>query len=321
MSTFRSPCFLLPFTAAALSVTPLGELDRPNEPDSLSSLTRVAPGVYWSSTDWRPTVYELRLAGKEDSAPEQAALTRKCPLEGATDVEGIARDPLRGTLWVADEERRSVTEHDAATGKRLATLALPKRLAQTHRTYGFESLALSPDGLHLWLANEEALLCDGPVATPDHGTTVRLTRFSRADGQTPWKLSGQWAYTTDAIGGTAPLDSCRSGLADLCALEDGTLLALEREYSFKPLPLFRCRLYAVDLAGATDVRDRDSLAPDAPAFTPVKKTLLYDANTLLANYEGIAADPVQKDGSRRLLLVSDGGQMMAKKILALKLTR
>lgn len=313
---------LLPsVTAAALSVTPVGEVNRPDKPDSLSSLTRVAPGVYWSSTDWQPTVYELRLSEADGKPPTEVVVTRKCTLENATDVEGIARDPLKGTLWAADEEGQSVTEHDAATGKRIGALELPKILAQNHRTYGFESLTISPDGLHLWVANEEALSCDGSVSTPNNGTTVRLTHFSRANGQTPWKLSGQWAYTTDAIGGAAPFNTCRSGLADLCALEDGMLLALEREYSFKPLPTFRCRLYAVDLAGATDVRDRASLAPVAHAFTPVKKTLLYDANTLLANYEGIAADPVQKDGSRRLLLVSDGGQMMAKKILALKLAK
>ncbi len=312
---------LLPWTAGALTLVPVCELDRPDDPASLSSLSLVSNGVYWTSTDWKPTLHEIVLRHAEDGKPNGLKITRLCALEGAKDVEGIAYDPLRGTFWAADEVYRKVSEHDPRTGRRLGEMKLPPQFEKCRRTFGFESLCIRPDGLEMWLANEEALSCDGPISNPDHGTTVRLARFTRANGNDAWLAAGQWAYETDSIGGSAPLYGCRSGLSGLCALEDGTLLALEREYSFKPLPALRCRIYAVDRAQATDVAARESLAPGTLPFTPVAKKRLYDANTGLAMYEGIAPGPIEADGSRLLFLISDGEKMMSKKMLVLRLSK
>ena len=311
----------LPGTAAALTFTTVGELNRPDEPASLSSLSFVSNGVYWSSTDWKPALHEIVLHPGADGTPDELKITRLCTLEGAKDVEGIAYDPLRGTFWAADEVYAKVSEHDPRTGRRLCDLKLPPIFKNCRRTYGFESLCIRPDGLEMWLANEEALTCDGPASNPEHGTTVRLARFTRAGRDDAWHAAGQWAYTTDSIGGAAPLNGCRSGLSSLCALEDGTLLALEREYSFKPLPALRCRIYAIDRSQATDVAARESLAPGTLPFTPVAKTLLYDANTGLAMYEGLAPGPVEADGSRLFYLISDGDKMMSKKLRVLRLSK
>ena len=310
-----------PLTAAAMTLTPVCELNRPAEPASLSSLTFVSNGVYWAATDWRPAVYEIAVKSAPDGVPSGMDITLRCPIDGGKDVEGMARDPLRGTFWAADEVHRTVSEHDAANGRRLREIELPPIFQKTRMTYGFESLCIRPDGLEMWLANEESLLCDGPVSTPEGGTVVRLARFTRKNADDPWRAAGQWAYQTDAMAGSAPIDSCRSGLTALCALEDGTLLALEREYSFKPLPSLRCRIYSIDRTGATDVSDRESLAPGTLPFTPASKTRLFDAATGLAMYEGIAPGPVEADGSRLLLLVSDGDKMMAKRLMALRLKK
>ena len=293
----------------------LGAVDRPPAPDSLSSLTYVSNGVYWAATDWNPELFELRVDLAADGTPEKLEITRKCALLGGKDVEGLARDPLRESVWVADEGLCEVAEYDPASGKRLSEVALPEILKTTRRTFGFESLTISSDGLEMWLANEEALKGDGPVATTGKGTTVRLVRFTRSSGLSPWQAAGQWAYVTDGLAGSAPFDSCRSGLSDLCLLADGTLLALEREYSFKPWPSLRCRIYVVDRTGATEVSGRASLAPEAPSFVPVRKRLLFDANSGLANFEGLAPGPVLGEGIRTLVLVSDGGQMMARKLM------
>ncbi|MCQ2391158.1 MAG: esterase-like activity of phytase family protein [Kiritimatiellae bacterium] len=301
--------------AATGKLSSLGALDRPPSPDSLSSLTLVSNGVYWAATDWDPALYELHVGFAEDGTPQKLEISHKCDLIGGKDIEGLARDPLRGTVWAADEGLREVAEYDPVSGKRLSEVAIPEILKTTRRTFGFESLTISADGLEMWLANEEALKGDGAVATTGKGTTVRLARFTRSSGLSPWQAAGQWAYVTDGLAGSAPFDSCRSGLSDLCLLADGTMLALEREYSFKPLPSLRCRIYAIDRTGATDVADRASLAPEAPAFTPVRKRLLFDANSGLANFEGLAPGPMLGEGVRTLVLVSDGGQMMARKIM------
>ena len=310
-----------PWAAAAMSISQVCELERPSDPASLSSLTFVSNGVYWSSTDWHPVLYEITIKKSSGGKPDGLDIVRKCPLEGAKDIEGIARDPLRGTVWAADEVKAVVAEYDPATGHCLSTLDVPRIFKKSRKTFGFESLAIRADGLEMWLANEESLLCDGPISTPENGTFVRIARFVRKDGKSPWSANGQWAYKCDKLAGSAPLDSCRSGLSDLCVLEDGTLLALEREYSFKPLPFLRCRIYSIDRTSATDISERDSLAPGTAEFTPVEKTLLYDANTGLTMYEGIAPGPMEADGSRLLLLVSDGDKMMSKNICVLKLEK
>ena len=311
----------LPWTAAALTLTSVCELDRPDEPASLSSLSFVSNNVYWASTDWNPALHEITLQTATNGVPVRMTLARVCALEDSKDVEGLAYDPLRGTFWAADEVLGDVSEHDPRTGRRLTRLDLPPIFRKCRQTFGLESLCISPDGLEMWLANEEALLCDGPVSTPEAGTTVRLARFRRKDRDDAWHAAGQWAYATDSIGGAAPLNACRSGLSGLCVLEDGTLLALEREYSFKPLPALRCRIYAVDRTSATDIAARTSLASGTPPFTPVAKTLLYDANTGLAMYEGLAPGPIQADGSRLLFLISDGDKMMSKKLRVLRLSK
>ena len=310
---------LVPWTATALSLTRVCELDRPPEPASLSSLTFVSNGTYWSSTDWKPVLYELKLKMSPEGVPAGVDVTRLCALEKATDVEGVARDPLRGTIWAADEIRKTVCEYDPSTGRKLGKLEIPPIFRNCRKTFGFESLSIRADGLEMWLANEESLLCDGSVSTPKIGSTVRIARFTRVDGNSPWHPDGQWAYICDSMAGSAPLDGCRSGLTSLCVLEDGTLLALEREYSFKPLPSMRCRIYSIDRKDATDISALESIAPGVNTFTPVAKNMLYDANTGFAIYEGMAPAPVEPDGSRLILLVSDGDKMMVKKLLVLRL--
>lgn len=313
--------FFVPWAAVAMSLSPVCELERPSDPASLSSLTFVSNGVYWSSTDWHPAVYEITIKKSSDGKPNGLDIVRKCQLEGAKDVEGIARDPLRGTVWAADEVKVTVCEYDPATGRRLGALDIPPVLKKTRKTFGFESLTIRADGLEMWLANEESLLCDGTISTPETGSVVRLARFIRKDGKDSWHAAGQWAYQCDKIAGSAPLNSCRSGLSDLAVLEDGTLLALEREYSFKPLPSLRCRIYSIDRTAATDISERESIAPGTPTFTPVAKTQLYDSNSGLTMYEGIAPGPIEPDGSRQLLLISDGDKMMSNRLLILKLEK
>jgi hypothetical protein len=187
-----------------------------------------------------------------------------------------------------------------------------------------ESLTLRHDGRELWTANEEALfnpllgVDDGPLTATNAGSVVRLTRFTRANPQTTWQADGQWAYPTDAIGGRVQGVGERSGVSDLCVLPDGTLLVLEREISTKHFfPEFRARIYQVDFVGATDVAAMTSL--NGATYTPIRKTRLYDQNTILANYEGLCLGPQQDDGSDCLVMISDGDDFAVEFLCTLKL--
>lgn len=107
------------------------------------------------------------------------------------------------------------------------------------------------------------------------------------------------------------------GVADLCVLPDGTLLALEREFSRNVLPCFRCRVYQVDFAGATDVSTCATLA-DAK-IVPVTRRRLWSTDSTLANFEGMCLGRRLVDGSRVLLLVSDGDGHASERFAMFKL--
>ena len=105
-------------------------------------------------------------------------------------------------------------------------------------------------------------------------------------------------------------------MAELLALDDGSLLVLERSYAGEanagPRTLNRIRIYQVSMRGATDVSSMDSLK--GQDVRPVSKRLVVDLGLLpnlppvlagLDNFEGVTFDPPGTDGRRRLWLVSD----------------
>lgn len=259
----------------------------------------------------------LSSRGRMDAVPHMG---RGILLQGAHDAEGIARDPLAGTIWVSDEYDTSIREYDPATGKRTGKdVEIPDFIVKNTRgNLSLESLTISPDGRTMWTANEEALTVDGDVANPTNGTTVRIIRFSRRDAFDPWTLSGMWAYRCEPVGAIQPVNS---GVSDLCALPDGSLLVLERECSYTTLGL--TRIYRPNFAGATDVREMPALTN--AVYTAVEKgEPLYTVRDgkafgetpwefQISCYEGLGLGPRNADGSYNLMMVSDGGAVANKK--------
>ena len=302
------------------------EIGRPNGPTSLSGITWVSNSTYLAATDWNPTLWELTLPLDETTGkPLSCAVRESRKIPSGTDVEDIAVDPLdKSKLWIADEFTTTIRKIDAKSGKELDKLQMPTPLAKTRTDMGLESVTLSRDGLLLWTTSEEALEADGPISSNTHGTDVRLTRFRRKGADADWQLDGQWIYRTDPKAGGSwktgknGVDAARSGVSGLCLLDDGTLLALEREFSVVLFPRFRCRIYEVDFARATDVSSLASITN-----VPVSRTgkhLLYET-TGFAMYEGICEGPRFRDGARSLILVSDGDQHTLESILTLKLKK
>jgi hypothetical protein len=156
-------------------------------------------------------------------------------------------------------------------------------------------------------------------------TVVRLTRLTRATPQDNWEAAGEWAYACDpcasvSISQLASFSQC--GLSGLCALPDGSLLALEREVSTTTRG--RCRIYRITtgaLAAATEVSGIASLSGATYDAVAKGSALLEFTGPAVSNilgpyeiivYEGIALGPVLSDGSRALYLVSDGGETKTK---------
>lgn len=334
--------------AASLALAPVGELAFPRawngaSLNGLSGLTRVADDAYYAVRDSGGALFTLTIGvDRATGMPTNGVVTGQTALAGRGDLECVAWDAARRWVWVGDEDDGSIRAFDPATGAERARAAVPAVFDAFRYNRSFEALTLRPDGLEMWACNEEALcrreaegrtakkaapvrattpdVDDGPRATRAHGTRVRLQRFTRPAPEAAWTAAGQWMYVTDSVGGGDFAGKSRCGVSGLLCLGDGTLLVLEREMSIKKgkvLPSFRCRIYEIDFNHADDVAD--VVALKETARRPVAKRRLFGAHTGLAMYEGICLGPALADGSRSVLLISDGDDGAANRILAFRL--
>ncbi len=98
-------------------------------------------------------------------------------------------------------------------------------------------------------------------------------------------------------------------MTEILSVNDHKFLLIERagvqgeDRSFKNY----IRLYEIDINGASDISNIDSLQESK--FKPVKKRLILDLNTLglskLDNIEGISWGPKLANGNNSLVLASD----------------
>ena len=247
--------------AAPLAADILCETARPvGGPEGLSGVTRVAGDRYLCAEDRGGRLHDatIRIAGGRVSF----TTNRVTCLAGRTDMEGCAYDPLTKNVWVSDESDSSIRAFDLSTGKEVAALEIPeiyRKNIKKHRS--FESLAISPDGLRLYTANEEALRGDAT-------NVVRIQEFSRKGAASPFRPSRRFDYQVDPPAGTPFGRRTFSGVSALVAMPDGSLLVLEREFSVKLLPSFRIRIYRI--------------VPGTEG-----KTLVWEAPATFSNYEGM----------------------------------
>lgn len=210
----------------------------------------------------------------------------------ARDFEGIAATS-RGTLLIAEEDTPAIHEFRIADGSLVRTITPPAIFAQRRANFGFEALALdsAAGGAFAWTANEEALTSDGPVSSQSQGTVVRLLRLPATPTfavMNPVSAWPQFAYRAQPWHGSS-VTGARSGVSELVQLPGGTLLALERSFAFNLAGFFQCRIYEVNVAGATDVRTFTS-GLSGQTFTPVGKRLLWSGSNV-NNMEGLALGP------------------------------
>jgi hypothetical protein len=179
---------------------------------------------------------------------------------------------------------------------------------------GLESLAASPDGRYLFVANEAALTTDGAKATKSAGTTVRILRRELEGGADVEKK-----YTTEPLGEGGNIGD--TGVSEVAALSDHELLVLERGY--QPDYGSTVRIYRVDLDEDADVLTKalvvdlatlPSEGIDHPGTQP---------NPILDNYEALALGPTLEDGRLTLFVTSDdnGSAEQVARVLVLAIPR
>ena len=232
------------------------------------------------------------------------------------DIETIRVDPQDGSLWYGSEGNRKVglhpfVRHADSGGRYLATLPTPAMFNVSKEEVGsrnnmtFEALSFASDGKSLWLGMEAALYQDGPLATPDNGSVVRITRLDRAG-----KVLGQYAYPIEPVASRpGPGREADNGVSEILAVNDHQVLVVERAGVANADGVYtnHVRIYEMETQGATDVQALPALA--GATYVPARKRLLLDLEkTGLArvdNIEGISWGPRLENGRRSLVLISD----------------
>ena len=312
----------LAFSASAISITKGTEKSRNTYPRGLSGITYVGGDKYYAVCDngneigLYPCTATLSADGKTVNTFSTVATNQAVRLPSTSDLEACAYDPATGNIWVADEAGKTIKEY-TTNGVVVQSLTIPNVMTKINGNYGFESLTISGDGLTLWTANEEALSVDGLRSSYTNSTIVRLVKYVRQTVNDKFQLVAMYPYTTEkwhnryALGG-----SSRRGVADLCALPDGSLLVLERELSgpvdgsdtwAKFNADFYYAIYRVsNFNNVTDIKNYPSLL-EAPVVS-IQKELLFDSGAVgFHNYEGICFGKWLSTDSISLLLVTDSG--------------
>jgi hypothetical protein len=245
-----------------------------------------------------------------DEVPYAADGTTTLPSDPyGLDTESIAVDPRDGSFWLGDEYRPTLV-HVAADGTLLNRIVpggvavtsdpsdtakfpaaddtvlptdelLPRAFAFRKQNRGMEGATLSPDGRTLFGLMQSSL--EPPAGTGD-ARTLRLVRFDVTNPASP-VLTGEFAYRLEkfvaADGITKQSDISNS---DIAAIDATHLLVDEHDNVTSEAGKGQKRIYAIDLAGATNFAAdaaQDGETPtlestNAADVTPVTKSLVLD---------------------------------------------
>lgn len=220
------------------------------------------------------------------------------------DGEGIAYSPRTNTVFISGEADNYIREYDMdgrLTGRSIAPTPLFSSLPGN---LGLEALSYNDSTRTLWTCNES-----GEIAADVPGCFMQSYGDDLMPRQTiPYPLDAPVADKSKA-------QHYAHGIGTVCALDDGHLLVLEREFfvPHKKIGSFaNCKLFLFN----PDNKDKQPLAS--------WRTSLNILRNDIANYEGMCLGPTLSDGSRVILLVADSqnqyGHVLKDWIKSLKLS-
>jgi myo-inositol-hexaphosphate 3-phosphohydrolase len=259
--------------------------------------------------------------------------------EAGVDPEGIALTQA-GTLFISSEGDAGAkppigpfVNEFSLKGQQLRALPVPEKFLPSadgatgiRNNLAFESLTLTPNEKFLYVATENALAQDGPVATLETGSLTRVIKYDLATGQPVQEMV--YEVGTVAQAPNPATEFSTNGLVEMLALDNnGSFLALERSFSTGLGNTIK--LYQARTQGALDVSTQESLVAETgepfEMDPPIAKRLLLDLSELgltLDNLEGLTFGPLLADGRQTLMLVSDNNfsETQVTQFVALALT-
>ncbi|WP_265300489.1 esterase-like activity of phytase family protein [Verminephrobacter eiseniae] len=315
---------------------PTGTLFEGVEFGGISGLDRAADGSYWALSDERggdgraPRFYNLSIDYEASGnvsvqINRQTAMLREdgSAFPAATrtvDPEAI-RVAAGGQLYWASEGNwdavaarrfQPFVRQMTTQGAFVREFAIPAIYHYVdNRTQGarnnkvFESLAVAPDGT-VYVANEDALIEDGPSASLQAGSVVRVTALDPGTGQ----ARAQYAYELPKIPVDGKPDAAfgpDNGLSDMLAAGPRQFIAVERAFAFGVGNTIRLVWTEINDT-TTDVSRIASLVE--AKYTPMSRRLLLE---MPLHYQGVKLDNIEAitwgktlpNGNRTLVLASD----------------
>ena len=281
-------------------------------PEDISGIAMGKDGSFWAVCDSRGELCRLVVdIDPNNGKIRKISLAEIRHVSGGKDMEGLAYDPLRDSLWICDENGPRIFEY-SFRGKSIGEeVTLPENLKQCIRNRSLEALEISPDGLTLLTCNERAIPGD-TIQGVVNAAPVRLTRLTRKRASEPWKLNSQRYYLPEPPCGNMRDSKRRNGVASVCVDSKGRIFVLERESDKTDGLRFRTRVFEV-------VSSIEGGSGSSDLMPVLEKRLVYDEDTGTSMYEGMCLGPVLKDGSQTLVLVSDGDKKASESIMTLVL--
>ena len=200
------------------------------------------------------------------------------------DGEGIAYDSNTKTLWISCEADNMIREYNldgSRTGRTVPQTDIYKRLPGN---LGLEALSYNAHTKELWTCNES-----DTIYIQSYDESLQPSRTFRYHLDTPEADPAKALFYAHGIG-------------TLCALDDGSILLLEREFFVPKIKIgsfVNCKLFHF-IPGQPE---KQMLAQWKTRFNLTQQNI--------ANYEGMCLGPTLNDGSRVILLVADSQDQYA----------
>jgi len=238
------------------------------------------------------------------------------------DGESVRYNPKsKSFIWSNEGERvlkngDTITVQPALTfitkeGRYLDTIPLPAGFHFTKGENGprknalFEGVTYADHYKTIYASLEEPLYQDGPQAAFEFDKA--LTRILKFDAITK-QNTAQYAYNLGVmpVKPTVENDWNVNGISEILAVNDHTLLVMERAWAKGHDDHTFIKLFLVDLNGAENEIDNTGFIQNPPK--PLKKKLLFDFDSLnrhIDNFEGITFGPKLSNGNQSLIFCVD----------------
>ena len=200
------------------------------------------------------------------------------------DNEGIAYNPNSNTILISGEADNRILEYDMDGMRTLREAEMPDLYKHLPDNSGLEALSYNTHTQTLWTCNES--------------DTIMIQAFDSL-----YRPLKAYAYYLDKpIAKKSKAQYYAHGIGTICALNDNSLLLLEREFYTPKSKLgafVNCKLY------------RFVPGEESKELLTEWRTRLSLLGRSLANYEGMCLGPVLVDGSRAIILISDSQNQYA----------